>query len=303
MDLPKMRQVVAIHRHGSFAKAADALGMSQPSLSRSISRLEDELKLKIFERSAVGSELTPAGEVVLERLERVIADTESLMRDATLIAGGEGGLVRVGVSTALRGRFLEAFVVEVAAAHPKLRVHTEVNGRAALLPLLASRDLDVIITLSGGAIDDPRLVVTKLLDLEMAAVACPSHPLVGAGPISFEQFTRHRHSGPPAALTLDFFGLSSNNLAPYYTANDYEAITPLVLAGLTTLVAPLFVVRPLIDEGRLARIDVALDLDLDLVAVCTRASASAPIIRHIIGHARQVLAGLGLKPALAGAEA
>src|ERR1700743_369045 len=106
-----MRQVIAIHRHGSFAKAAEALGMSQPSLSRSISRLEGEVNIKIFERSASGSALTPVGELLMARLQRVVADTEALMRDATLFAGGEGGVVRIGISSALRGPFVQNFML------------------------------------------------------------------------------------------------------------------------------------------------------------------------------------------------
>ena len=59
--------------HGSFAKAAAALNMAQPALSKSIARIEDELRLTIFTRSSTGSELTPMGEMIAERAERVMA--------------------------------------------------------------------------------------------------------------------------------------------------------------------------------------------------------------------------------------
>jgi DNA-binding transcriptional LysR family regulator len=294
MDIPKMRQVVAIHRLGSLAKAADALGMSQPALSRSISRVEDELGVKIFERSSVGSALTPAGELLLERIERVIADAETLVRDAALFAGGDAGRVRIGVSVALRGAFLERFMLRLAKAHPNLKVHVELNGRAALMPLLASRDLDVVFTLSAQDGADAGYVVTPLIDVELAAVASLSHPLAGAPRMSFEAFTSHRHAGPPAKLTNPFFGPAAQNLEPFYTANDYEAILPLVLAGVTTLMAPTFVVGPLIKAGRFVRLDVDIDIDMALVAVATRASASAPIIRKIVEHASAVIGTLGI---------
>ena len=300
MDIPKMRQVVAIHRLGSFAKAAEALGMSQPALSRSISRLEDELGVKIFERSSVGSELTPAGELVLERLERVIADTETLARDAALFAGGDAGRVRIGVSVALRGDFLQRFMLRLAEAHPKLRVHVELNGRAALLPLLASRELDVIFTLSAQDGADANYVLTRLLDVELVAVASPTHPLAGAPHISFEAFTAYRHAGPPPKLTSPFFGPVAGDLEPFYTANDYEAILPLVIAGVTTMMAPTFVVGPLIDAGQLVRLDVDIDIDMALIALATRASATAPIVHKITDHALAVIRTLRLGRLAAG---
>ncbi len=80
MDIRSLQQVIAVRKHGSFAKAADALGVSQPNLSKSVARLEDELKLKIFDRTAKGSVLTPVGELIVERADAVIAETRDLRR-------------------------------------------------------------------------------------------------------------------------------------------------------------------------------------------------------------------------------
>jgi DNA-binding transcriptional LysR family regulator len=290
MDLPKMRQVVAIHRFGSFAKAADALGMSQPSLSRSISRLEDELKIKIFDRTAAGSALTPVGEMVIERLERVLSDTEDLIRDATLMAGGESGFVRIGVTSALRGPFVRDFMLKLVSAHPNLRVHTELNNRVALIPLVQARELDVVLTLEREAVEDASLVVTKVADLDFLALAGPTHPLAGRRAVSFQEFARHRYAGPSVALVRQFFNVTGDDLAPFYTSNDHQTLFPLVQAGLATMVAPACLVRPMIDAGQLVALDVDWPIDLDLVAVTTRASATAPIIAKIIDYAREVAA-------------
>jgi DNA-binding transcriptional LysR family regulator len=298
MDLPKMRQVIAIHRLGSFAKAAEALGMSQPALSRSISRLEDELNIRIFERSASGSSLTPVGELMLDRLQRVVADTEGLMRDATLFAGGESGMARIGISTALRGPFVQDFILRAAQAHPNLRLHVEINSRAALVAQLAERDLDLLFAVaSPREPDDPALAATKLSDLDFVGVAAASHPLAGRRKISFAEFARHRYAGPLASSLLNtFFDGSPGELAPFYSANDYDAMLPLVIAGLATVVAPRHVVRALLKAGRLVELDVVWHIDLKLVALATRAAADAPIIRKLIAHAHAVVAALEARP-------
>jgi len=297
MDLPKMRQVIAIHRFGSFAKAAEALGMSQPSLSRSIARLEDELKIRIFDRSATGSALTPIGEQVLERLQRVVADADDLMRDASLFAGGEAGQVRIGISTALRGPFLQDFMLRAAQAHPNLRLHAEINSRGAMLPQLASRDLDLIFGVAQAReAADGAVVSTKLSELDFVAVAGTGHPLASQRGVAFSEFARHRYAGPAAPLVAAFFGVSPDELAPFYTANDYDALTPLVAANLATLIAPRHVVRPLVEAGRLVVLDLAWAIELDLVAVTTRAAADAPVVRKLIGYARAVVEALEARP-------
>lgn len=97
MDVRHMRQVLAIHRRGSFVKAADDVGVAQPTLSKSISRLEDELGLKLFDRSGTGAKVTPMGALIVQRAETIIAEAERLARDIELVAAGQMGEARIAV--------------------------------------------------------------------------------------------------------------------------------------------------------------------------------------------------------------
>src|SRR6185312_15334785 len=97
-----MSQVVAIAQHGSFGKAAAELGISQPTLSKSIARLEDELRFKLFDRSGWRAQLTPLGAFVVERAERLVAQSQRFEREVDLFALGEFGEVRIGLGPVLR---------------------------------------------------------------------------------------------------------------------------------------------------------------------------------------------------------
>src|SRR4249920_3922412 len=101
-----MRQVIAIHETGSLAKAADRLGLAQASLSKSLARLEDELGVRIFERSSTGSRPTLAGTLIVERAKHLIDATEHLQRDVSLLAGGETKELAIGAAIALSSQFL-----------------------------------------------------------------------------------------------------------------------------------------------------------------------------------------------------
>ena len=84
-----MRQVASIARLGSFGKAAQELGISQPTLSKSIARLEDELRFKLFDRTGWRAQLTPMGEFIVERANRVILEARRFERDIDLFGLGE----------------------------------------------------------------------------------------------------------------------------------------------------------------------------------------------------------------------
>src|SRR5262249_44115139 len=124
-----MRQLLAIAANGSLAKAAQSLGVSQPNLSAAVARLEDQLKVKLLERSVTGSHLTPVGEVIAQRASRVIHETEQMIREATLMADGGAGFLRLGFGTALSEVFMTRLVERLAASYPTLGVTTLVMDR------------------------------------------------------------------------------------------------------------------------------------------------------------------------------
>src|SRR5688500_1907108 len=114
MDIRHLRQILAIRDHCSFAKAAEAVNLALRGLSKTLAKIEDELRLTIFTRASTGSELTPMGEMIAERAERVMAATHNLARDAALVAGGDAGAVRLGVGVLLKDTLLPRLLLKVA---------------------------------------------------------------------------------------------------------------------------------------------------------------------------------------------
>jgi DNA-binding transcriptional LysR family regulator len=291
MDIRNMRQLLAIQSHGSFAKAAQALGMSQPSLSGAIARLEDQLHVTLLERTAQGSHLTPIGELVAERASKVIAEAEQIVRDAALAAGGEAGAVRVGIGTSLSQNFVPRFVQALASQFPGLSLTIEMLERNRMLPMVKSRELDLIICALGNALEDPNLVATEVLRSHAVAVAHPGHVLVGERQVSMARFAEFPSagSGMRGFTNAAVLGVSpDSSRLLQYQANDYAPLLELAVGGHTTLVAPLFVVQPYLDDGRLARIDLDWVFPVSFAAIATRAASYSPIISRIIGLASTI---------------
>ncbi len=286
-----MRQLLAIQGHGSFAKAARALGMSQPSLSAAMARLEDQLKVALFERSAQGSQLTPVGELMAERARRVIAETEQMIRDAALMAGGEAGEIRVGLGSYLVQNFLPRFVRRLAEAHPSLSVNFDVLDRSRLMPLLKGRELDLIICAMGDDVMAEGLVATEVFTTQAVAVASPDHPLAGEGPVSMERFASFPSAGSSMRRFNNAAVLGPGSLEGrllQYQSSAAEPLLELALSGVATWICPLFVAQPYLADGRLKRIEVELDYRVSYAAISTRAASTSPIVSRVVRLATAV---------------
>lgn len=282
MDIRHLRQVLAIHRTGGFVKAADELGVSQPALSRSIARLEDELRITLFDRSPSGAVLTPLGLSIIARAERLVTESQRLTRDIELMAAGQVGEVRIGVGPSLQ-TLLPQLGVALADRYPRLRISLNADSRRPLIEGLASGRLDLILLGEGFDTDDPDLVRREILPERMAAVARPDHPLVGRMSVSLDDFVRYPTISP---FTTQVFAAMDARFAqrrtdppPRYITNDLPTVLALMLRTPDcTYIGATHQVEPWLDEGCVSAIALQWDWRLKLSVVLTRAATHSPVI-------------------------
>ncbi len=293
MDIRHLRQILAIRDHGSFAKAAEALHVAQPALSKSVAKLERELRVTIFTRTSNGSELTAMGEMIADRAERLMAATENLARDAALAAGGDAGAVRLGVGTLLKDTLLPRLLLKIVETHPRLCLQIELGAANRLLPLVQSRELDLVLCVADASTSGLAYVETMRADLIF--VASPAHRLAGEHSISIERLAEFPCAGP----SLPRFAISALlNQAPAaggleaYTANDFDALMPLVLAGHAALITPSFYVQAALRRGDLIRLDVAWTAAEGFGCYTTPAARFSPILAKITGYAVELGAAI-----------
>lgn len=145
MSLRALRTLVAIARHGTFARAADALGLTQSAVSLHVKALEQEFRAVLFDRSRRRPALTEAGRVALERAQAILAAYDGIAGE---LADGPGlrGRLRLGaIQSALSGRLPEA-LGRLKRLHPLLHVSVAGGMSAELALRVASGDLDAAIT-------------------------------------------------------------------------------------------------------------------------------------------------------------
>lgn len=98
LDLRQLRYFVAVGEEGHVTRAAERLGMQQPPLSQQIKAMEEQLGFLLFRRKPRGVELTESGQALFEEARAILARLEQAERDATRVARGEQGQLRIGVA-------------------------------------------------------------------------------------------------------------------------------------------------------------------------------------------------------------
>ena len=107
-----------VARRLHFRRAAEALAIAQPALSRAVAQLETDLGARLLNRTRRGVELTPAGQLLLERSEPLLRGLAALPSDLRALAGGQVGTVRVGFTGLAMATVLPGILRAFHATHP-----------------------------------------------------------------------------------------------------------------------------------------------------------------------------------------
>jgi DNA-binding transcriptional LysR family regulator len=188
MRVDDLTNFVALAGAGSIAAAAQALGTTQPTLSKSLARLERALRVSLVERHARGVRLTEAGRTVLAHARNVGLDVRDALAAVRDLRQGHAGTVRVGVGIGIPQALVSA------ACKPLLKsadVQLEVLGGMSdsLFRAVASGEADFAV----AGVKPPRetrLEWTPLFRDPMTAVAHRSHPLAAARSVGWEALAR-----------------------------------------------------------------------------------------------------------------
>ena len=122
MNLNHLRHLIALAEHQSFRKAADALCLTQPALSRSIQALEHELDVRLIDRDGKRNTLTAYGQQVVSRARRIVFEARELQRGITLLKDGELGTIGIGFGPTPASILMTPFLIQMASHHPKVQV-------------------------------------------------------------------------------------------------------------------------------------------------------------------------------------
>ncbi|MEW2552180.1 LysR family transcriptional regulator [Streptomyces zhihengii] len=237
LEVRHLRALCAIADTGSLHKAARRLGVSQPSLTTQLRRIENYLGAPLFARERTGCRPTPLGRAVLSRARPLVGEMTALVAEAQAAAAREGGpVLRIG-STASRA--LAGWLRLLRARFPgtDLSLHMDVSANA-LLSMAAAGQLDVAFVheVEGCPLRMPAgLDVRVLVDREPQFVSLAGdHPAAGAAEVDIADLAHDRWMVDPT-VDGEWDGLrrvlAAAGINPPVLHGDYHTAASLIAVG------------------------------------------------------------------------
>lgn len=188
-DLNDLQAFRAVVENGSFRKAADAIRITQPALSRRIEKLESALNVKLFERTTRKVSLTSVGLAFLPQVERMLDDLDIALMSISEVASTRLGNVTIACVPSAAYYFMPQVISAFHHLYPKIRVRVLDASANEVNSAVASGDADFGVSFSGTLAAE---VDFELLLQERYVVACRrDHPLAGREQVSWEEMYEH----------------------------------------------------------------------------------------------------------------
>ncbi|MBY8847376.1 LysR family transcriptional regulator [Saccharothrix sp. MB29] len=283
-DLDSLRLLVLVGELGSLGRAAERLGVAQPSASKRLATLERALGLVLVDRGRRGSVLTPAGVVVGERARRVLDEVAGLLEGAEALRSAREAGLRVAASMTVAEHLAPGWIAELRRHRPELRVGLRVTNSETVVGLVRDGAVDVGFVEAPGALaglSTRRVAVDRL-----ALVVAPGHPwarrrreLTAAELAAVPLVVRERGSGTRDTLDRAL----PDACPPALELGSTTAVRGAVVAGVAPAVLSVLAVGLDLADGRLVEVPGALDLRRVLRAVW-------PGGRRLVGPAAELVA-------------
>lgn len=237
----------------SFSAASAELGLSKPTVSKAVARLERRLGTRLFNRTSRRLALTGAGHMLLERASRMLSEAEAAESEVRLQSAAPRGLVRLAVPMSFGMREVAPALPDFFAQYPDVSVDLHLSD--ATVDLIGE-GFDVALRIA--ALADSSLLMRRLCAVPRVIVAAPSYLKTNGTPGHPRDLTAHACLGYaylPAAHVWRFSNRAGEEVSVRTSgplrANNAEALMPALIGGYGLAVQPVFLVREALAQRQL----------------------------------------------------
>ena len=247
MTLTELKYIVAVAREKHFGKAAEACFVSQPTLSVAIKKLEEELEVKLFERSANEVTVTPLGEEIVRQAQSVLEQAAAIKEIAKRGKDPLAGPLKLGVIYTIGPYLLPDLVRQAIARTPQMPLMLQENFTARLLEMLRTGEIDCAVM--AEPFPDTGLALAPLYDEPFLVAVPSSHPMAAKQAITAQELksetmlllgTGHCFRDHVLEVCPEFARFSSDaeGIRKSFEGSSLETIKHMVAAGMGVTLVP-----------------------------------------------------------------
>ena len=247
MTLTELKYIVAVAREKHFGKAAEACFVSQPTLSVAIKKLEDELQVKLFERSANEVTVTPLGEDIVRQAQSVLEQAANIKDIAKRGKDPLAGPLKLGIIYTIGPYLLPDLVRQAIGNTPQMPLMLQENFTVKLLEMLRTGEIDCAIM--AEPFPDTGLAIAQLYDEPFVAAVPTHHALAKRDTITADELKRetmlllgtgHCFRDHVLEVCPEFARFSSDaeGIRKSFEGSSLETIKHMVAAGMGVTLVP-----------------------------------------------------------------
>jgi len=247
MTLTELKYIVAVARERHFGKAAEACYVSQPTLSVAVKKLEEELDVKLFERSANEVSVTALGEEIVRQAQSVLEQAASIKEIAKRGKNPLSGALTLGVIYTISPYLLPDLVRQMIRRTPEMPLVLQENFTVKLLDMLRTGEIDCAIL--AEPFPDAGLAMAALYDEPFLAAVPTAHPLAQQKEVTSEQLKSetmlllgagHCFRDHVLQVCPEFSRFSANaeGIRKSFEGSSLETIKHMVAAGMGVTLVP-----------------------------------------------------------------
>jgi DNA-binding transcriptional LysR family regulator len=259
VELAQLEAFIQVAHHRSFSRAAEALFLTQPSVTARIQSLERELGERLFERTGRSVTLTDAGRAFMPHAQRAMTAVQEGNDAIEAVRHGEVGSIRIGASSSIATYVLPAILKRFRESRPRVHIHLLTGSTEEMIEKLLAGEVHVAIALLN---QHPELASQHLFNDDLVLVVSPQHPFARRGKVTVaeagrEPFLFFERSSIYHGLIYSTFLRVGVVPESVMELDSMEATKHMVEAGLGIAVIPEMSVRREIQSGALARIEIS----------------------------------------------
>jgi DNA-binding transcriptional LysR family regulator len=289
-DLRQLRHFVALAEHGHFARAAEAVHLSQPALSRSIQALESGLGCVLVDRHSRGISLTAHGQLVLEHARRLLAGSQALSNAVSQLGNLASGEVRLGAGPYPAARLVPQAMGNFAERFPRVRLHLLIDNWQQLRRRLLDDEIELFVADIRELHADPQLHIEPLRVHPGVLFCHPQHPLLQRQPLKVHDLLGYPLAGTqlPDEVTSALRRMGGSEALLSIQCDNFMVLKELVSTSQVLSMAPWDVIAQDVANGRLAVLPLGFELyhQHSAYGIVSRAghslSPGAAQLRHIL---------------------
>jgi DNA-binding transcriptional LysR family regulator len=202
IELRQLRHLLALDRFRNFARAAEAIGLTQPALTRSIQTVEDAVGTRLFDRNHSRVEPTLAGAMLIREAHAVLDRAADMERTMRRIVDVRAGRLRIGAGPMAADGSVSIAVGRMLERHPDVRISVAIEDWPQLTDRVLSGDIEFAVAEISLARKEPRLTVEELPQHRCLWFCRRGHPLTKQARITTDDLRRFPLASPtiPARL-------------------------------------------------------------------------------------------------------